>query len=133
MSVTKKLYRLVSCLAAMLAIIVCVTHATPEPGPGAKLLPAAANFASLTPDSTHLDFSKDILPLVSKCQPCHFAGGKMYAQLPFDKPQTIRKLGAQLFTRIKDEKEQALIRRFLAQTDSTSQTTLQETRHAAQN
>lgn len=133
MSVTKKLCRLVSCLAAMLVIIVCGTHASPEPSPGAKLLPAAANSTTLSSDSTRLDFNKDILPLVSKCQPCHFAGGKMYAQLPFDKPQTIRKLGTQLFTRIKDEKAQALIRRFLAQTDSTGHTTLQETRHAAQN
>lgn len=132
MSVSKKLCRLISCLAAMLVIIVCVTHATPQLAPGAKLLPAA-NSTPLSSDSTHLDFNKDILPLVSKCQPCHFAGGKMYAQLPFDKPETIRKLGAQLFTRIKDEKEQALIRRFLAQTDSTGHTTLQETKHAAQN
>lgn len=133
MSVAKRLCRLISCLAAMLVIIVCVTHATPELAPGAKLLSAAANSTPLSSDSTYLDFSKDILPLVSKCQPCHFAGGKMYAQLPFDKPQTIRKLGTKLFTRIKDEKAQALIRRFLAQTDSTGHTTLQETRHAAQN
>lgn len=132
MSVPKKLCRLISCLAAMLVIIVCGTHAMPELAPGAKLLPAA-NSTPLSSDSTQLDFNKDILPLVSKCQPCHFTGGKMYAQLPFDKPQTIRKLGTKLFTRIKDEKAQALIRRFLAQTDSTGQTTLQETKHAAQN
>lgn len=133
MSVSKKLCRLVSCLAAMLALVVYGTHATPEPSPGAKRLPAAANSTPLSSDSTHLDFNKDILPLVSKCQPCHFTGGKMYAQLPFDKPQTIRKLGTKLFTRIKDEKAQTLIRRFLAQTDSTGQTTLQETKHAVHN
>jgi len=38
----------------------------------------------------------------------------MYARLPFDRPETIRLLGTALFTRIKDEEEQALIRAFLA-------------------
>ncbi len=133
MTVAKQLYRLISCLAAMLVIIVCITHATPEPGPGAKLLPAVAISTPLLSDSSRLDFNKDILPLVSKCQPCHFAGGKMYAQLPFDKPQTIRKLGAQLFTRIKGDNEQALLRRFLAQTDSTQQMPLPETKNDSQN
>lgn len=47
--------------------------------------------------------------------PCHFQGGKMYASLPFDKPETIVKLGDKVFTRIKDPQSQALIRRFLAQ------------------
>jgi len=35
--------------------------------------------------------------------------------MPFDKPETITRLGTRLFTRIKDEKEQRLIREFLAQ------------------
>ena len=35
--------------------------------------------------------------------------------LPFDKPETIRDLGERLFTRIKAENEQAVIRAFLAQ------------------
>ena len=39
----------------------------------------------------------------------------MYAALPFDQPRTIRTLGEKMFTRIKDEKEQALLRSFLAQ------------------
>ena len=39
----------------------------------------------------------------------------MYAQLPFDNPRTIRRLGEQLFTRIKDGQEQNAIRVFLAQ------------------
>jgi hypothetical protein len=39
----------------------------------------------------------------------------VYAQLPFDDLQTIRHLGTKLFTRIRDEKEQAAIRAFLAQ------------------
>jgi len=41
----------------------------------------------------------------------------MYDRLPFDRVATIRDLGTKLFTRIKAEDEQALIRRFLAQPD----------------
>jgi hypothetical protein len=39
----------------------------------------------------------------------------MYERLPFDRAETIHRLGAKLFTRIKAEDEQAVIRRFLAQ------------------
>lgn len=41
----------------------------------------------------------------------------MYERLPFDQPETIRTLGERLFTRIKEEEQQALIRTFLAQED----------------
>jgi len=40
----------------------------------------------------------------------------MHTRLPFDQPQTIQNLGEKMFTRIKDEQEQALLRSFLAQT-----------------
>lgn len=63
-----------------------------------------------------LDFKTDIQPIFEpKCQPCHFAGGKMYEKLPFDRPATILRLGDKLFTRIKDEPSRAKIRAFLAQ------------------
>jgi len=64
-----------------------------------------------------LDFAKEIRPIFEqRCQPCHFPGGKMYQRLPFDRAQTIVKLGTKkLFTRIHDEKERELIRQFLAQ------------------
>ena len=39
----------------------------------------------------------------------------MYERLPFDRPETIKKLGTKLFTRIKDEKERRLLSEFLAQ------------------
>ena len=62
-----------------------------------------------------VDFAKDVRPIFErKCQPCHFEGGKMYAHLPFDKPETIAKLGTKVFTRIKDQDDRAVIRRFLA-------------------
>jgi len=63
-----------------------------------------------------VEFARDVRPILEKrCQPCHFTGGKMYERLPFDKPETIHKLGTKLFTRIKKEDEQAVIRTFLAQ------------------
>lgn len=71
--------------------------------------PAAASAAKI-------DFDKQIKPIFqTRCQPCHFQGGSMYQRLPFDQPKTIVTLGTKLFTRIKDEQEQQLIRQFLAQ------------------
>ena len=62
------------------------------------------------------DFETEIKPIFqARCQPCHFQGGQVYDRMPFDKPATITKLGTKLFTRIKDEKEQKLIREFLAE------------------
>jgi hypothetical protein len=78
--------------------------------------PHVQKFASaVAPANTKPDFDSDIKPIFqSRCMPCHFQGGKVYEKLPFDKPETITKLGTKLFTRIKDEKEQRLIREFLA-------------------
>jgi len=61
-----------------------------------------------------VDFQKEIRPILEqRCQPCHFPGGRMYERLPFDRPETITRLGTKLFTRIRDEKQRELIRRFL--------------------
>ena len=64
-----------------------------------------------------VDFAKDVRPILDhRCTPCHFAGGKMYEKLPFDRPETLVRLGTvKLFTRLKDEKERAIVRRFLEQ------------------
>jgi hypothetical protein len=87
--------------------------------PGMRIFAAALFLLLAPPGSTRaqsVDFTKDVQPLLqSRCMPCHFQGGKMYASLPFDKPETIVKLGDKVFTRIKDPQSQALIRRFLAQ------------------
>jgi hypothetical protein len=75
-----------------------------------------ATAAAHTTAQTKVDFNTQLRPIFeSRCAPCHFAGGKMYEKLPFDRPETIKKLGTKLFTRIKDENEQHLIRDFLAQ------------------
>ena len=67
-------------------------------------------------EQTRVNFETDIQPIFkAKCQNCHFPGGRMYDKLPFDKEETIRKLGTKLFTRIRDEQDQKLIKQFLAQ------------------
>ncbi len=60
------------------------------------------------------DFARDVRPILERrCQPCHFEGGKMHAQLPFDQAATVDQLGTRLFSRIKKDDEQAVIRQFL--------------------
>jgi hypothetical protein len=78
---------------------------------------SAKNFAlSSFSASKKPDFNSEIKPIFqARCQPCHFQGGQVYDKMPFDKPETITRLGTKLFTRIKDEKERALIRQFLDQ------------------
>ena len=101
-------------LAMFLAVYVgaCRHANTAGPSVGA---PGLATLA-FAPIGKKPDFETQIKPIFQvRCQPCHFLGGKVYDQMPFDKPETITRLGTKLFTRIKDEKEQRLIREFLAQ------------------
>jgi hypothetical protein len=70
-----------------------------------------------TSTKARVDFETQLKPIFkSKCMPCHFSGGQMYDRMPFDKPETIKKLGTKLFTRIKEEHERQLIQDFLTQT-----------------
>ena len=81
-----------------------------------RLNVSAQNFSSSLATPAKPDFETEIKPIFqARCQPCHFEGGKVYDKMPFDKPETIKRLGAKLFTRIKDEKERQIIREFLAQ------------------
>jgi hypothetical protein len=119
-----------SLLAGILALAACSSN--PPAIPAAresttKLHTATVALAPAQPDSPRVEyFNASVRPLLEKqCQPCHFKGGKMHAQLPFDDPKTIRHLGTKLFSRIKSEKEQAVIRAFLAQApDSTKSASL---------
>ena len=44
------------------------------------------------------DFETQIKPIFqARCQPCHFSGGRVYDKMPFDKPETITRLGTKLF------------------------------------
>ena len=87
---------------------------------GVSLIVRARRSATTPPplprtESSKPDFETQIRPIFqNRCQPCHFQGGKVYDKLPFDRPETIIKLGSKIFTRIKDEKEQRVIKEFLA-------------------
>ncbi len=87
------------------------------PGGGEhSLSPPLANTELASAASARVDFDSQIKPILqAKCMPCHFSGGTMYERLPFDRPETIKKLGTKLFTRIQDENHRRLIRDFLAQ------------------
>ena len=97
------------------------TSGIPDPNPASNS--STASPADSVEESTKVekvptkvDFASQIRPILeARCQPCHFSGGKVYAKMPFDRPDTIRTLGTKLFTRIKDENERRLIRDFLAQ------------------
>ncbi|MBF8248178.1 MAG: hypothetical protein HW374_978 [Bacteroidetes bacterium] len=59
---------------------------------------------------TAMTYQENVFPiLTSNCNPCHFPGGKVYDEYPFDDQKTVATLGKKLFTRIKDEKQQAAI------------------------
>jgi hypothetical protein len=76
----------------------------------------SASTPTASATKARIDFDTQIKPIfVSKCMPCHFQGGQMYDRLPFDRPETIRKLGTRLFTRIKEENDRRLIEDFLSQ------------------
>lgn len=104
--------------SALLALCLAL-WAPAAQGPAPRQEPALLR--SSAPAPQRVSFEGEIRPLLEKrCRPCHFAGGKMYARLPFDQPRTIRTLGEKLFTRIHDEKERSLLRSFLAQEATTA-------------
>lgn len=77
---------------------------------------SSAKVSTPSTEKARVDFDTQLKPIFkSKCMPCHFSGGQMYDKLPFDKPETIKKLGTRLFTRIKQEDERRLIEDFLTQ------------------
>jgi hypothetical protein len=77
--------------------------------------PAAGSAAAAAPARVPVRFETQVRPILERCRPCHFEGGKMYARLPFDQPETVLTLGEKLFTRIHADSDQAVIRAFLAQ------------------
>ncbi len=83
--------------------------------------PAFIEISAAPPAPEKIDFTTQVRPILERCQPCHFSGGKMYERLPFDRPETVTKLGEKLFTRIKADNERKIIREFLAQNQSTKQ------------
>ncbi|HEX5653152.1 MAG TPA: hypothetical protein VFX58_08765 [Chitinophagaceae bacterium] len=61
-----------------------------------------------------VDFTKDVKPvLMQRCSPCHFTGGKMYEKMPFDKSETLLSHQQGILRRIKDEKENQILRNYI--------------------
>lgn len=85
------------------------------------ILPLGLALAVLgAPGRAPSTFPTHVRPLLqTKCRPCHFEGGTMYAKLPFDRPATVRKLGEKLFTRLKEPEDQRILRTFLAEPPET--------------
>lgn len=100
--------------SALIALVFGFCLPAPTPPPPQETEPALVRSAS--PSPPQVSFETQVRPLLeARCRPCHFAGGKMYARLPFDRPETIQILGEKLFTRIRKEEERGLLRSFLAQ------------------
>ena len=78
---------------------------------------ASPRIENPSPDSAaaRVDFATHVKPILARCQPCHFSGGTMYEKLPFDRAETVTKLGEKLFSRIQAENDRKIIREFLAQ------------------
>ena len=82
----------------------------------ARMIVLGSPASAATAPKARVDFDTQVKPIFeAKCMPCHFSGGQMYDRLPFDKPATIKELGARLFTRIKEENDRRLIEDFLTQ------------------
>jgi len=111
--------RIVLGLIAVLLVLVESGGAAKPAGmtpSGMANLTTPAKVSTSSAAKARVDFDTQVQPIFkSKCMPCHFSGGQMYDQLPFDKPQTIRKLGTRLFTRIKEKDDRQLIDDFLTQ------------------
>lgn len=100
---------LIVCILLLVSLFVEIKSRTASP------LPQTTSSIDTTVTDT-IHFTTHIQPiLVSHCSPCHFTGGKMYERLPFDKDTTIINHSAGIRKRIKDEKENMLIREFVGQ------------------
>jgi len=96
------------------------SSATPPAEPVADQAAVAEQAPLAGQQSVQVDFAAEVVPVLrAGCTPCHFEGGKMYAALPFDRAETVTRLGEALLTRIDEPDEHALIRSFLAQEAAT--------------
>jgi len=101
----------------LIAVVLLLVELGGAAKPAPIVLGSPASAVAASAPKVKVDFDAQVKPILqSKCMPCHFSGGKMYDRLPFDKPATIKKLGARLFTRIKEENDRRLIEDFLTQT-----------------
>jgi hypothetical protein len=109
--------RLVVALALLPGAGACAHPAQVTPaGPAASVAAhQSAAAPQAVPAADRGDFALRVQPILEqRCRPCHFAGGQVYAQLPFDRAETVLRLREKLFTRLKDEPTRQTIRDFLA-------------------
>jgi len=106
----------------MKALLICIILATSlfaELKNKRTVTPVKSSVKSSSDDSIPSDtinFATQIKPiLLSHCSPCHFTGGKMYERLLFDKDTTIVCHEESVLRRIKDEKENELIKQYILQ------------------
>ncbi|MCE7923991.1 MAG: hypothetical protein DYG98_13115 [Haliscomenobacteraceae bacterium CHB4] len=75
------------------------------------------SFKAMAEESSKPDtvsFLTQIQPILkTRCNPCHFPGGKMYEKMPFDQARTILDHPEGVLKRIKDGEEGRLMRQFL--------------------
>jgi hypothetical protein len=106
-------------LIALVLLAGCTHHirvpAQPADERPTEVAPPTSTVREPPPPVRVVEFDHDVRPILeARCQPCHFQGGRMYERLPFDREETIHRLGTRLFTRIKSEDEQRVISALLA-------------------
>ena len=100
----------------LIALFVLLMESGGRVKPVTTIAAVAKEASTTSTPSGRVDFDTQIKPILqSKCMPCHFSGGQMYERLPFDRSETIRKLGTRMFTRITKEDERHLLEQFLKQ------------------
>ena len=99
-------------LLVCLLIVSTLLFVSQNTTPSKPFYSLKTNSASLLNDT--ISFALQIQPiLVNHCSPCHFAGGKLYEKLPFDKAVTIVDHEVALLRRFKDENEKVFIQKFV--------------------
>src|SRR5258705_13222163 len=98
-------------LIAICGLFFCYLWLKDSPGKNGKLITTN----KMPTDSIGFTLQVQLI-LQKNCSPCHFPGGKMYAKLPFDIPQTILSLKKdRVLMRIKDINEKELVMKFINQ------------------
>jgi hypothetical protein len=55
-------------------------------------------------------FASTIAPMLARnCTPCHVPGGKLYARLPFDKPEVVASHAASMLKRLNSPADKRLL------------------------
>ncbi len=66
--------------------------------------------------SDTISFAAQIQPILqTRCNPCHFPGGKMYEKMPFDAAKTIIDHSEGILKRIDEGEDGRLMKQFLEQ------------------